>query len=263
VRRDGPHRTDKRRGGRAPRHPHGNVVEFAPRPGLAQKRRPPQLISNAILLVNSNARYRVDMSLLSALAKSERCGQATTPCVRPHSVPSYRPPTPEAIGRPVRRSRAREPLTAPTRVSPAPTTEYEQHDEDDQYGLHGHGSSPPATALYVAVSWRTKSNRRHPACLVDQGPLGELDSARQSAGGTTLRMPAMAYAPANQRTESTVRAPAGRMVEVLVLLLLDLLIGLLEHLRFIALQGTILQEELLAEERLAEERLSQLLALVV
>jgi hypothetical protein len=68
----------------------------------------------------------------------------------------------------------------------------------------------------------------------------------------------MAYAPANQRTESTVRAPAGRMVEVLVLLLLDLLIGLLEHLRFIALQGTILQEELLAEERLA-----QLLALVV
>jgi hypothetical protein len=73
-------------------------------------------------------------------------GRASIP--RP-GVPA---PTPKAIQELVRRSRAREPLIAPTRVSPAPTTEYEQHDENDQYGLHGHSSSPPATALYLVCA---------------------------------------------------------------------------------------------------------------
>jgi hypothetical protein len=47
---------------------------------------------------------------------------------------------------PVRRSGPPASLT-PTRVSPTTTTEYEQHYEHDQYSLHGHGPSPPASAV--------------------------------------------------------------------------------------------------------------------
>jgi hypothetical protein len=77
-------------------------------------------------------------------------------------------PTPEAIRGPVRRSRAREPLTAPTRVSPAPTTEYEQHDENDQYGLHGHGSSPPGVNRSMSM-WRGPASESGRLCYGDGG----------------------------------------------------------------------------------------------
>jgi hypothetical protein len=54
---------------------------------------------------------------------------------------------PHAERGPVRRSGRRGWLTAPTRVSPAPTTKHEHRYEDDQYRFHGHRASPPATAI--------------------------------------------------------------------------------------------------------------------
>jgi hypothetical protein len=37
--------------------------------------------------------------------------------------------------------------TTPAEVSEAATTKYEHHQEDNQYCLHGHRSSPPTTAV--------------------------------------------------------------------------------------------------------------------
>jgi hypothetical protein len=62
---------------------------------------------------------------------------------RPHNALGYRPSSLEAIRGPVSRQRTSGPLPAPTRVSPAPTTKYEQHYQNDQQGLHI--SSPPTT----------------------------------------------------------------------------------------------------------------------
>jgi hypothetical protein len=51
---------------------------------------------------------------------------------RPHHTLGYRPPLLEAIRGQVSRYRASGPLAAPTIVSPAPTTEYEHHHQNDQ-----------------------------------------------------------------------------------------------------------------------------------
>jgi hypothetical protein len=51
---------------------------------------------------------------------------------RPHNALGYRPPLLKAIRGQVNRSRASGPLPAPTSVSPAPTTEHEQHHQNDQ-----------------------------------------------------------------------------------------------------------------------------------
>lgn len=45
-----------------------------------------------------------------------------------------------------------EMLPAPPGVSPSATTEEEQHEQNDQYGLHGHDLSPPTLASARAES---------------------------------------------------------------------------------------------------------------
>jgi hypothetical protein len=99
----------------------------------------------------------------------------------PHDALGYRPPSLEAIRGQVSRSRASGPLPAPTRVSPAATTQYKQDHQNDQQGFHI--SSPPTTFFprrvglslsgRVLLVWFSPSTLRPgpERCLVDLRPM--------------------------------------------------------------------------------------------